>query len=337
MPNLRPKDRFRLALVVALLVLVLIAEHAFAAIRTFYKERPLQAGIVTGLLLSAVALFAIDAVRANLHERRWAPLSRMALLSLSYQTTLLIDTMLWLATGRLPQNDDSMPKPAWQKTLLNIRTNVNLSPPQSSGRPDLADTAYADYLEDLEAQVLNKEWRDLAYKGLDRAKWRHRDGVASWAAAMLTTGETADVLNRLADLNEGLSSVQANLRDFESRDEALRTWFDWHAEAVSMREDLLYAARGKLIKEWEGFRDALCPTQRAWLLHRHAIAEAGGIRSILAHPLRDPSAQIALGGRRFNRRHSNGATAPRPGVGQSWLLRRTARREAPNAHHSGDL
>jgi hypothetical protein len=44
-------------------------------------------------------------------------------------------------------------------------------------------------------------WRDFAIAELDRL-WRNRDGLASWAAAMLTIGEAAAVLNRLAGLNE---------------------------------------------------------------------------------------------------------------------------------------
>ena len=94
------------------------------------------------------------------------------------------------------------------------------------------------------------------------------------------------MLNRLARLNEGVSVVQEVLRGRSPMriDEA---WFDWHGEAVSLREDLYIAARGWLPDGWITFRDAVRPADRERLAARHAqMKKTGDIRIQLAQPLR---------------------------------------------------
>jgi hypothetical protein len=282
MHRLRARDWIRLGLVVLTIVLVLGIEAASGEVSGFYVDHPLQAGMLTGILLSVVALFGIDAVRADLNERRWQPLSRLALLSLAAQTTLLIDVALWLVTGQRPVND-ARPDAEAQAELERLRLDAGLRPPPD--RPDLGAVRYADYLGMLRTAAGDPGWRDFANRHLDRWKWRNRSGIAQWAAAMLTTGETSDVLNRLAMLNEWLSDVQHTLRPENHVDADLTAglWLQWQAEAVSLREDLVRAARGDLPQEWQRFRLALPPEDREALAAR---AEAGRERRLLAVPHR---------------------------------------------------
>jgi hypothetical protein len=67
--SLRGKDWVRFGGLVLLVVIVLSVELRSGQVREFYKEPPLQAGIVTGLLLSAVAYFGFDAIRARARGR----------------------------------------------------------------------------------------------------------------------------------------------------------------------------------------------------------------------------------------------------------------------------
>ena len=105
---------------------------------------------------------------------------------------------------------------------------------------------------------------------------------------MLTTGESADALNRLALLNEWLSDVQHSLRSDPSVDqaEAVANWLSWHAEAVSVREDLVVAGRGELPPEWPAFRQALTQTDREELAGRHDPEQPDQARRILREPFR---------------------------------------------------
>jgi hypothetical protein len=206
---------------------------------------------------------------------------------LAYQTTLLIDTFLWLATG-LPPINDASPAPDAEQTLLALRRSTGLPSPPANH--DLGKIRFSDYEESIHRLLENKAWRDFALATLDRAKWRNRDGVAVWASAMLTTGESADALNRLALLNEGVSTVQKQLRlsTPEAATAVERTWLDWHAEAISLREDLHFASRGTLSVEWESFRWSLRPADQAELQSRTEKAdESGSRRRLLSQPFKE--------------------------------------------------
>jgi hypothetical protein len=284
MRRLRTRDWLRLGAVVALISLVLVLEASSRRVSEFYVDHPLQAGILSGILLSVVALFGIDAVRADLHERRWGPLSRLALLSLAAQTTLLIDVALWLATGQRPVND-ARPVDSTHAELERIRQRAGL--PDPPAKSDLGAVEYEAYDHMLRTAARDSAWRDFANGQLDRWKWRNRDGIARWAAAMLTTGETSDVLNRLARLNEWLSDVQHTLRPDHhvDADSTAEQWLAWHAEAASLREDLVRAARDELPAEWTRFRRALPAADRDELECRAATATRKGARHVLVKPL----------------------------------------------------
>jgi hypothetical protein len=61
----------------------------------------------------------------------------------------------------------------------------------------------------------------------------------------------------------------------------------WHAEAVSLREDLVRAARGALPGEWERFRLALPDDDRLGLHRRAEDADSDrNIRRLLTTPFR---------------------------------------------------
>jgi hypothetical protein len=137
--------------------------------------------------------------QSGLVSRRWTPLSRLAMLSLAYQTTLLIDVALWLVTGRLPKND-ARPAEAEARELESLRRSIGLPDPTSH---DLGAVQFEEYAPQLEHLLTEPRWRTFAVHQMDVAKFRNRQGIGIWAAAMLTTSETADVLTRLADLNEG--------------------------------------------------------------------------------------------------------------------------------------
>ena len=267
---------------------ILLAEMRSGVLRHFYAERPLQAGVITGVMLSLVALFGFDAVRAKLNERRWLPLSRLALLSLAYQTTLLIDVLLWLVTARSPVND-ARPDAATDKELEEARAHSKFQSPTDQ---DLGTVQYDDYRGMLEQLIQNERWRHFAVRQIGRWKQRNRDGIGMWAAAMLTTGEAADVLNRLAMLNEWLSGVQDPLRgkgSITSDDAAsvVNEWLNWHAEAVSVREDLVRAGRQVLPPEWATFREAVAPNDQRGLQDRHQKnAGVDDVRRILAKPFK---------------------------------------------------
>jgi hypothetical protein len=276
----------RLGSVLLAIVLVLTIEAASGDVSGFYVNHPLQAGLLTGILLSVAAVFGIDAVRTDLNERRWGPLSRLALLSLAAQTTLLIDVVLWLATGQKPSNE-AEPDDRTQARLEEVRRQAGLSPAPAAH--DLGAVQHETYREMLRTAAGNAAWRHFANGQLDHWKWRNRDGVARWAAAMLTTGETSDVLNRLAMLNEWLSDVQHTLRPGHhlDSDDTVGHWLRWHAEAVSAREDLVRAARGTLSPEWARFRLALSTEDQAALARRAEAAESRRDgRHLLTRPLR---------------------------------------------------
>jgi hypothetical protein len=257
--KLRAKDYIRFALVITLVLAVLVGEMLAGSLRTFYTDHPLQAGVLTGVLLSIVAYFGFDAVRAELTEQRWRPLSKVALLALKYETTVFFDTLLWLVTARPPVNH-ARPAATSQRKLTDLRAAVGLSPPTDL---NLATIKRNDYESMLRLLIEYPPWRAFAVKFINRAKWRHRDGIAAWAAPMLSTGESADVLNRVAILNEWSSEFDSGLLSLEpgevDLEQVVDDWLNWLSEAVSLREDLVRASRGRVSSADQESRRLLTP------------------------------------------------------------------------------
>ncbi len=286
MKKLRTKDYGRLAAVISLVAAVVVIEMVNDGIQAFYKDHPLQAGVITGVLLSVAAYFGFDAVRAELTEHRWRPLSKVALLALKYQTTLLFDTVLWLVTARPPINDARPTRDA-QRELAKIRKAAGLSPPRDL---NLATITRTDYEQMLRRLIGCRAWRDYALHAIDEAKWRHRDGIAAWAAPMLTTGVSADVLNRLATLNEWSSELQLRLNRVPSElaelDRVVEDWMDWLSEAVSLREDLVRASRGQVAAADQEARKLLTAADACAIAKRDEAAGREESRKTLITPFK---------------------------------------------------
>jgi hypothetical protein len=264
--RLRPVDWVRLAALALMVVVVLIIETTSGGVRHWFTERPLQAGIVSGVLLALVAAAGIDAVRAQIANRRWDPLVRLAFLAIAYQTTLLIDTVLWLISGKRPSNE-ARPDHRTHRHLLRLRRrSAGLRRPSDD---DLGDIAHQHLVAMLSSLIHSPEWRRFAVAELDRAKFRHRGGIGLWAAAMLTTGESADVLKRSAALNEWLSNLQTRLRHLNLRfddalcQDAVQSFLDWLAEAFSLREDFNIVARGGLPPDLKAIRQRTLSSAQA--------------------------------------------------------------------------
>ncbi len=290
MKKLRTKDYGRLAAVISLVAAVVVIEMVNDGIQAFYKDHPLQAGVITGVLLSVAAYFGFDAVRAELTEHRWRPLSKVALLALKYQTTLLFDTVLWLVTARPPINDARPTRDA-QRELAKIRKAAGLSPPRDL---NLATITRTDYEQMLRRLIGCRAWRDYALHAIDEAKWRHRDGIAAWAAPMLTTGVSADVLNRLATLNEWSSELQLRLNRVQPErpeiepvvEPVVEDWMDWLSEAVSLREDLVRASRGQVAPADQESRKLLTAEDARAIAERDEAAGREESRQTLITPFK---------------------------------------------------
>src|SRR3954447_10360181 len=204
---LRPRDPRWAGGVVCCAAALVTAELISHRFRDFYKDRPLQAGFVTGVVLALLAYLVIDAVRANLNEKRWTPLSKLAFLALAAETTLVIDTLLSLVTGMRP--DRARRTDAAQKDLQAALAAMGLKPWQGD---DLGAVAHTEYRDQLVCVLSDRAWLALALREIGDRKWGNRDGLAKWAGAMLTIPEAANVFGRLARLNNFLSGLQEWLR-----------------------------------------------------------------------------------------------------------------------------
>jgi hypothetical protein len=259
--HLRGKDRARARLILGAVILILATEVVWHGLGSFYTDHPLQAGIVTGVLLSLVAYFVVDAIRAELNEKRWEPLSKLAFISLAEETTQVIDTMLWVVTGIDPKHKPTDPR--LHKELLQVRAVAGVPLP---AHDDLGAVEGDEYASRLPSLLSDPNWVDFALRRVSHAKSQNREGLARWASAMLTNPDSADVLSRLVDFNELLSQLQEWLRVLAAYpgyeklratpDQAAASWLKVHAEAVSLREDLTRVSRG-VPKVYEGFRKAL--------------------------------------------------------------------------------
>jgi hypothetical protein len=289
--NLRPRDAVRAIAILGGAAVLVVTELVSDELASFFVDHPLLAGLLSGIILSLIAYWIIDAVLAALHEKRWAPLSTLAFKALAGETTLLIDKMAWLATGIEPRNE-AAPSAADRATLAGLHARNEVEP---MGHADLGAIDYADYEPRLRRLVSDREWLGFAHDRLDAAKWRNRDGIAAWAGPMLSTGESSDVLNRLAGLNESFSTIQEWLRALRGQEgyeeleaseaEASRLWFTVLAEAISVREDL-FRTSGGFVQPWDKFRRALHPDDRKKAAERarRAVRNDRAARKVLLRP-----------------------------------------------------
>ncbi|WP_158852489.1 hypothetical protein [Saccharothrix deserti] len=288
------KDWMRLSLLAGLIGGVVLVELISKGLRDFYGDRPLQAGIITGVLLTVLAVAGFDVVRRRLLERRQQSLSRLGLLALAHETAKVIDIMLWLGTGKIPSNA-ARPNDDVCRELDEVRRRVRLPRPRRSEH-DLGKIRYDDYLPMMRRLVPHQPWRGLANRQLDRLKMLNRDGIAAWAGPMLTMSETSEVMYRIALLNEWLSTMQALLTgltdpvDESERDAVVKEWMAMLAEAYSLREDLMRVGRHDVPADFFVFRQALPPEHQAALQLRHSCAtDARAARRYLLTPHTSPS------------------------------------------------
>jgi hypothetical protein len=292
MPQVRREDVVRGVVAVAAVAATVAAELESHWIASFFADHPLQAGLVSGAILSLVAYWVINAVLAAVHEKRWRPLSALAFKALASETTLVIDVMAWLVWAIEPRNE-AAPHEREQRCLTALHAAAALAPVDDG---DLGDVRFEEYRSRLLRLLGSDRWLVFAHDTLDRWKWRNRRRIGEWAAAMLTTGESAEVLNRLAHLNDHLSTLQEWLRarrrqpgyeDFDAAEaEACDVWFSVIAEAISVREDLMTAS-GRLPPTWARFRLALRAADRAKIEGRAARSSRSdrAARSVLVSAL----------------------------------------------------
>lgn len=219
-------------------------------------DRPLLSSFIFTSLLSAMAFGGWNALRAHLEAEKWRKLSSLAMVSMAYDVTVVIDTCIWLLVGVKPFSSFT-PSDAAQDKLTSIRTDRKC--------PQITDQDYGkitpeEYSKSLKNLTDHPGWLSLANLEVERAKVEHRRRIALWVPSMMLHPTATDVLGRIVALNDFLSHLQDNLRRTpERRSEQTRKdlenlWF--LAEAMSLREDLWAVSRGRQ-EEWLSNRNPL--------------------------------------------------------------------------------
>lgn len=254
--------RLRDCLIVLGLLLVLVAlvdrelhDKEFAK---FLADRPLLSASIFTALLSFMAYGGWNAVRAHWEAEKWRKLSSLAMVSMAYDITVVIDTCIWLVVGVKPFSSFT-PSDAAHDKLTAIRTDKKC--------PLITDQDYGKIKFEAHSSSLvsltdHPGWLNLANLEVERAKVDHRRRIALWVPSMMLHPTATEVLGRVVALNDFLSTIQDNLRTApEKRKEQthkelvdLWTWF--LAEAMSLREDLWAASRGRK-EEWLSNRGLL--------------------------------------------------------------------------------
>lgn len=118
--------RLRDCLIVLGLLLVLMAlvdrelhDEKFAK---SLADRPLLSASLFTILLSAMAYGGWNAVRAHWEAEKWRKLSSLAMVSMAYDITVVIDTCIWLVVGVKPFSSFT-PSDAAHDKLTRIRTD----------------------------------------------------------------------------------------------------------------------------------------------------------------------------------------------------------------------
>lgn len=258
--DLRVRDWVLLIGLIVLLIALVIVESVNDAVAKYLSDHPLLTGVATALLLSAIAVGGLDALRAHWEAEKWRRLSSLALLSIANDITRVIDAFIWLVIGVKPVNSFS-PSKAAHTELTIIRSREGLPVTHD---PDFSKVEFGDYSSLLDRLVDDREWLLLANLEIDRAKARHRRSIALWVPSMLLNPSTVKVLARVVAFNDFLSQIQARLRIHTdvlappSHEVLVDFWTKFLAEATSLREDLWATSRGRL-SEWRDSRRLLPP------------------------------------------------------------------------------
>lgn len=296
---------------VALLVAVIVFSALFvleglnADFAKLAATHPVVGSVVTGFMVAFTGLFVIDAVRVHLNNQKWDAVSRLSLLAVARELTLLIDAFLWLGSGRTPHSPIAVTM--GKKIRINgirLKNGLDLSRDWDYGH-----LTYALYKPMLEVLIQDKAWCRLAEIEISGAKDRHRQKITGLLPAMFLTPDAVSILNRTVGLNHWMSAVQSQLNLLASQasyshknhplhqlqKEVVNDWMTFLAEAISLREDLWTLSR-KYSEAWRSNRNVLDPKHRAELARRQPSGletrTPGQLRGLAGMPLNKTRLEI---------------------------------------------
>lgn len=287
--DLRFQDWLVLLGLLAVLAALILGEQRDAVFAQFLAGHALLSGFMLALLLSLIAIGGLDALRAHWEAERWRKLSSLAMLSIAYDVTIVVDTLIWLVIGVKPTGSFEPPESAHEE-LTHLRDHEGFPRTFDS---DYGNVRYPSYSAILNKLADNPGWLKLANQEIDRAKVRHRRSVALWVPSMMLDPNTTDVMNRVAAFNEFLSYIQKNLRTHretggqESHSLLVGSWIDMLAEGISLREDLWATSRGRPEKPANDRKALPCEIQ-----NEMQVRDAEQVRSVVVTPLRGAMSRI---------------------------------------------
>lgn len=256
--DLGPRDWGRIGGLLVILAALMAWEFMDGRVGAFLSSHPLFGGIFTAVLLTVMTISGFEALRSHWEADKWRRLSTLAMLSIAYDLTIMIDVFIWLVTGARPTNTFS-PSNENHSRLSAILRREGL--PEMTD-PDFGKINHKDYGKRLNSLVSNDDWLRLALSEIDLHKAQHRRSIALWVPSMAFNPHAAAVLDRVVAANDLSSHVQQHLRRISDTTGAsasgplTESWFDFLGESISLREDLWAASRGRLI-EWQIFRRLL--------------------------------------------------------------------------------
>jgi hypothetical protein len=218
-----------------------------------WTQWPMVAQVLTGLLLLALTVFSVDAVvrwhddrtRSRDLEARWRGLGGIPFRSLAAVCGDLVDGLGWLLTSHHPFGRPSILQ---RDGATRLRALLAIARVRERSIPSGREGAVLQ--SNLERLLGSERWCKFAWSRLHLLKRAFREGVAAWTVPMLTLEELADVLARMAEIDQLVGDLQTELARLgrlpgESPgaiDKASAAWFTVLAATVSLREDLIRAA-----------------------------------------------------------------------------------------------
>lgn len=218
-----------------------------------WTKWPMVAQVSSGLLLLALTVFSIDTLvrrrddraRARELETRWRGLGGIPFRSLAAVCGDLVDAQGWMLTGHHPYGRPGELSADDAVTLQRLLDRLDV-PARSIPSGHEAASFEANIARTLTAP----EWCGFAHSRLHLVKRGFREGVALWTMPMFSLDALADVLRRMADLDDLVSDLQGHLARLGKLPgelpgdacQAKDAWFTTLAAAVSLREDLIRAA-----------------------------------------------------------------------------------------------
>lgn len=254
--DLRTRDWLAFVILLVGLVALLVYENSNqATVKEFIDNHQLLAAVGTASLLSLLTVLGVDALRAHWEAQKWRNLSNLAMLSIAFDVTVVLDVHIWLVTGTPPRSSFTPPG-LTQRKLTLIRSRMLLPVNFDS---DYSKVDSAEYEKSLRELARSKQWLRLAIDEIDRHKAEHRRRIALWIPSMTLNPDANEVLERVVALNERISDVQDELRKALKNDNLpplISAWTALMDESMTLREDLWKASREPQ-PEWQEFRRIL--------------------------------------------------------------------------------